>query len=190
MLQFQREAPTADEPIPAQATRITVTASASQAAQNQRAGLGRLNGLTSFLDGIDPNASSFTSTSSVSSQAPDDERVVVEELKRFRDEPIIEDGSATMNDFDLLRWWQLDRSKYPLLYKIAMDVLPIQESAVPCERIFSSSKETDTDRCNRLKPETFERLQIMKFIYRRNRLDFTQGLGITVEDSEGTEGQE
>jgi hypothetical protein len=44
-----------------------------------------------------------------------------------------------------------------------MDYLPIQASAVPSERIFSSSGQTDTARRNRIKPILMESLQMLKF---------------------------
>jgi hypothetical protein len=54
-----------------------------------------------------------------------------------------------------------------------MDYLPIQASAVPCERVFSSSAETDTKKRNRIKPELMEALQVLKFALKKDRLDFT-----------------
>jgi hypothetical protein len=57
-----------------------------------------------------------------------------------------------------------------------MDYLPIQASAVPCERVFSSSAETDTKKRNRIKPELMEALQILKFSLKKTRLDFTSHL--------------
>jgi hypothetical protein len=48
-------------------------------------------------------------------------------------------------------------------FAIAMDYLPIQASAVPSERIFSSSAQTDTARRNRIKPILMESLQMLKF---------------------------
>lgn len=57
-----------------------------------------------------------------------------------------------------------------------MDVLPIQGSAVPCERVFSSSKETTRARRNRISAELMEALQMLKFGIRKGRgLDFTAG---------------
>jgi len=58
---------------------------------------------------------------------------------------------------------------------MAMDYLPIQVSAIPCERVFSLSAETDTKRRNRLSPLTMEALQMLKFHLKKTRLDFTQG---------------
>lgn len=53
-----------------------------------------------------------------------------------------------------------------------MDVLPVQASAVPCERVFSSSKETNTMRRSRMSPELIEVLQILKFSFRQEHLNF------------------
>lgn len=55
-----------------------------------------------------------------------------------------------------------------------MDVLPVQASSVPCERVFSSSKETCTLRRNRISPKLLEALQILKFSYRSEQLSFVE----------------
>jgi hAT family C-terminal dimerisation region len=57
-----------------------------------------------------------------------------------------------------------------------MDVLPAQASAVPCERVFSSSKETCTLRRSRLSPQLMEALQVLKFSFKQDRLTFTDDL--------------
>src|SRR5277367_545163 len=56
---------------------------------------------------------------------------------------------------------------------MALDYLPIQASAVPCERAFSSSAETDTIRRNRISPNLMEALQILKYSIRNDLIDFT-----------------
>lgn len=58
---------------------------------------------------------------------------------------------------------------------MAMDYLPIQASAVPCERVFSSSAETDTKKRNRISPRLMEALQMLKFHLKKERLHFTRG---------------
>jgi hAT family protein len=66
-----------------------------------------------------------------------------------------------------------------------MDILPIQASAVPCERVFSSSKETITARRNSLSPQLVEALQLLKFAAKQGRsLSFTEGLDKDVELAE------
>lgn len=78
---------------------------------------------------------------------------------------------------------QENQSRYPTIFKMAMDIIPIQGSSVPCERVFSSSKETTTARRNRLAPETMEALQMLKFSLKKGRalLNFTKG---TARESE------
>ncbi|KIJ91783.1 hypothetical protein K443DRAFT_114565 [Laccaria amethystina LaAM-08-1] len=58
------------------------------------------------------------------------------------------------------------------MYCIVLDVLPVQASSVLSERMFSSSKETDTLRRNNLSPEIMERLQILKFTFASEWMDF------------------
>lgn len=56
-----------------------------------------------------------------------------------------------------------------------MDYLPIQATSVPCERVFSSSKETDTAKRNRIDPALMEALQLLKFLLKKERLNFVDG---------------
>ena len=66
--------------------------------------------------------------------------------------------------------------RYPTLFLAALDYLPIQGSAVPCERVFSSAKETTTDRRNRICERLMEEIQMLKFSVKNGRpLDFTAG---------------
>ena len=60
-----------------------------------------------------------------------------------------------------------------------MDYLPIQASAVPCERVFSSSAETDTRRRNRISALLMEALQMLKFFFKKERLNFTKDWVVT-----------
>ena len=68
------------------------------------------------------------------------------------------------------------------MFRVAMDVLPAQASAVSCERMFSSSKETCTLRRNRLSPETLEALQVLKYSIKQRRLNFVDHLLAKEED--------
>jgi len=58
---------------------------------------------------------------------------------------------------------------------MALDFLPIQASAVPSERVFSSSAETDTKKHNRINPVLMEALQMLKFALKKAHLNFTDG---------------
>lgn len=58
-----------------------------------------------------------------------------------------------------------------------MDIIPIQASSVPCERVFSSGKETLSARRNAITPELMEAIQLLKFATKQGRgLSFTEGL--------------
>jgi hypothetical protein len=72
---------------------------------------------------------------------------------------------------------QINRSKLSTLFAIAMDYLPIQALSVPCECVFSSAKETDTVKCNRIHPMLMEALQMLKFSLKKDRqsISFTDG---------------
>lgn len=56
---------------------------------------------------------------------------------------------------------------------MALDVLPVKASSVACERVFSSSKETRTERRNRIGPQLLEATQVLKYALRQGQLDFT-----------------
>jgi hypothetical protein len=58
-----------------------------------------------------------------------------------------------------------------------MDILPIQASSVPCERVFSSSKKTITARRNALSPNLVEALQLLKYANKQGKgISFIEGL--------------
>jgi hypothetical protein len=72
-----------------------------------------------------------------------------------------------------------------------MDILPIQASSVPCERVFSSSKETVTARRNSLSPDIMEALQLLKYSSKQGRgISFTKGLNQAEELTELMEKEE
>jgi len=67
--------------------------------------------------------------------------------------------------------------RYPHIFQMAMDVIPIQASSVSSERVFSSGKQTITPRRSRISPRLMEILQILKFSIRKGRrLSFTEGM--------------
>lgn len=68
----------------------------------------------------------------------------------------------------------MNEYKYPFLFRVAMDVLPAQASSMPCEHVFSSSKETCALRRNHLSHVLLEALQVLKFSYRSERLCFVE----------------
>jgi hypothetical protein len=74
-----------------------------------------------------------------------------------------------------MQGWQMNEFVFLTLFAIAMDYLPIQASSVPSERVFSSSKETDTVKRNRINPALMEAIQMLKYGLKKARLDFTEG---------------
>ena len=68
------------------------------------------------------------------------------------------------------------------MYRVVVDILPVQASSVACERVFSSSKETITMRRNCLSVELMEVLQFLKYTYRQDRLDLMEGLISSEQD--------
>jgi len=71
-----------------------------------------------------------------------------------------------------------------------MDVLPIPASAVLCERVFSSAKETMAPQQSRISPNLMEALQLLKFTLQNGRsLDFTSGLDYMDELNEMEKGE-
>lgn len=70
---------------------------------------------------------------------------------------------------DPLAFWEMERNHYPTIFRMAMDYLPVQPSAVPCKRAFSSSSLTDTKQRNRLSPTLMEALQILKFSLKKEK---------------------
>lgn len=78
--------------------------------------------------------------------------------------------------------FQINGTSFPTLYAIAMDYIPIQASAVPCERVFSSSAETDTKRRNRISSLLMEALQMLKFYFKKERLNFTKNWAVSEKE--------
>jgi hypothetical protein len=70
-----------------------------------------------------------------------------------------------------LRYLQHNHTRYATLGRVALDILPIPASSVPCEGLFLAAKEIADDRRARLGPKKFEQLQIMKFAWRNTIRD-------------------
>ncbi len=119
-------------------------------------------------DGANGNAEN-PPNSQEAQDALDRQRVDAEVL-RYTVDPNV---TMATTSFNILEWWQMHRFSYPLLWKVARDVLPVQASSVPCERVFSSSKHTTGQQRNTLQPGIVEKLQIMKFGLKQDRLNFT-----------------
>jgi hAT family C-terminal dimerisation region len=100
------------------------------------------------------------------------------ELRRYlNDRP----GNVT-KETDIVKWWQDHVALFPTLARIALDILPCQASSVPCERLFSASKQTADLRRSSLGAKRFEELQIMKFAWRKKIPDHAEQNWARVEE--------
>ena len=81
-------------------------------------------------------------------------------------------SNCLLHNLSLLTQSKLQRHsiQYPTLSRIARDYLAIQGSATPSERAFSSGGTTSTAKRNRLTPEAFEALQLLKSAYHNGHL--------------------
>jgi hypothetical protein len=73
-----------------------------------------------------------------------------------------------------------------LAFRVAMDVLAVQASAVSCERMFSSAAHTDTKDRNCMSPDLlhWQALQILKFTYRQQQGEVSLVEGLIFEESD------
>ncbi|KAG9079617.1 hypothetical protein FS749_008363 [Ceratobasidium sp. UAMH 11750] len=99
-----------------------------------------------------------------------------------------------MGTLDLVEFWKARRYEFPLIYQIAMNVLPVQASSVSSERVFSSSKMTCTRERSRISAENMEHLQVLKHILHRRStqkqdnhqtLDFIEKVTYVDSEDEG-----
>ena len=80
---------------------------------------------------------------------------------------------------------QENRLRYPTIFTLAMDVLLIQGSSIPCEQVFSSVKETMTDRQSCIQPELMEAFQLLKYSIKHGcSINFTVGCSWQEEQEE------
>ena len=63
---------------------------------------------------------------------------------------------------DPLQWWVSQRSAFPTLSQLALDILAIPAMSADCERTFSLSKLTLTTQRRSMAPRTLEHTQCLK----------------------------
>jgi hAT family C-terminal dimerisation region len=131
--------------------------------------------LASLNESLEPTSTAAPTQASMAGEDQDvsDRQKVEAEYLRYIADPIM---TQPLDTSGILGWWYIHRHTYPLLWKVARDILPAQASAVPCERVFSSSKQTTTQQRNSINPGLMEKLQIIKFGLRVDRLDFTDDI--------------
>ncbi|TVU48891.1 hypothetical protein EJB05_00173, partial [Eragrostis curvula] len=117
----------------------------------------------SQVDGVDlPAATNDPWTAWDQQLSIDLQAQVSTELDRYLDENPI----PRSKEFDVLQWWKGNSSKYPILARIARDVLAIPASSVASEAAFSTGKRIISDDRSSLAPETVEALICLQDWYR------------------------
>ena len=113
-------------------------------------------------------------------------RKVASELDRYTEFAPTWEEEQIVNP---LAWWQGQKSNYPILYRMAMDIFSIPAMSSEIERKFSSADDTITDDRNRLADETIEAIELQKdWLHKRLVGDFvgisTPGTSIDIELAE------
>ena len=92
-------------------------------------------------------------------------------------------GDVT-KDTNIINWWQAHAALFPTLVQIALNILLCHVSSVPCERLFSASKQTADLHQSSLSVKHFEELQIIKFAWRKKIVDNVEQNWMQVEEVE------
>ncbi|KAH9080277.1 ribonuclease H-like domain-containing protein, partial [Lactarius deliciosus] len=120
--------------------------------------------LSAQLSASPPPTNTLTAEQMASQDAEDaaqDLTVVKSEIYRWKQAPL-----RTMDEkFDLVCFWEAIETDFPLMFKVAVDILP-----------------TCALRRNLLSSALLEVLQVLKHVYKQGRLDFTSGLIATEDD--------
>nr|KAJ0221048.1 hypothetical protein LSAT_V11C200064420 [Lactuca sativa] len=109
------------------------------------------SGSTNEMDG-DENLSAWYKYVKAKNRVP--QLVLKTEFDRYLEEGI----EPESQDFDILMWWKLRATKYPILQAIARDILAIPVSTVASKSAFSTSGRLISPHRSRLKPNTIEAL--------------------------------
>nr|XP_017250805.1 PREDICTED: zinc finger BED domain-containing protein RICESLEEPER 2-like [Daucus carota subsp. sativus] len=83
---------------------------------------------------------------------------IIEPTKSELEEYLSEQIVAPSSKFDVIAWWKGNSAKYPILSKMASDVLSIPISSVASESTFSAGSRVIEPHRSCLKPETVEML--------------------------------
>nr|GEU60038.1 reverse transcriptase domain-containing protein [Tanacetum cinerariifolium] len=81
---------------------------------------------------------------------------VDDELKKYLKEPLLELDDE--EEFDILLWWKLNSPRFPIISKMAKDILSIQISTVASESGFSTSGRVLDPYMNALSPQIVKAL--------------------------------
>ena len=74
------------------------------------------------------------------------------DLNRYLEDPLVK----RTPDFDVLQWWKMNNGKYPILAKMAKDLLAIPMTTVVSKSAFSTGGRTLSPHRSRLHPDILE----------------------------------
>ena len=80
----------------------------------------------------------------------------ISEIKQYLSKPCFE------GDLDIINWWSMHQDKYPTLFKMALDYLPMQATSVCSERAFSIGGLICDKKRNRLSTESVNMILCLK----------------------------
>ncbi|BAT17398.1 Os12g0521300 [Oryza sativa Japonica Group] len=83
---------------------------------------------------------------------------VKSELSRYLADMPQEGDFQDGHDFDILNWWMVNKTKYPVISRMARDVLAILATSVASEAAFSTGERIISDYRSRLSSSTVEAL--------------------------------
>lgn len=83
---------------------------------------------------------------------------VKSELSRYLADMPQEGDFQDGHDFDILNWWMVNKTKYPVISRMARDVLAIPATSVASEAAFSTGERIISDYRSRLSSSTVEAL--------------------------------
>lgn len=116
-------------------------------------------------DATEDEASVTTSTSTLGKRSfaafldsVEEEQVSKSDLDTYLSEPTLREKPGVKVQFDILKWWNVNQSKFPVLSMMAKDILSIPVTTVASEATFSAGKRVIDPKRASMKVETVEML--------------------------------
>ena len=152
-----------------------------------------------LLYGAPSTASELTSQSETGQNAPENSLMRERYNKRMRlnnvdgsansktelDKYLAEDPEEQSADFDILSWWKCNSARFPVLSKLARDILAIPISTVASESAFSTSGRILDDFRSSLTPMTLQALICTQDWLRGKRINIEADLAELTKLEEG-----
>jgi hypothetical protein len=143
----------------------------------------------------------FVSQSEITQNAPENSLMREQYNKRMRlnnmdgansktelDKYLSEDQEEQSPEFDVLCWWKCNSVRFPVLSKLARDILAIPISTVASESAFSTSGRILDDFRSSLTPMTLQALICTQDWLRRKRINIEADLAELTKLEEGKNG--